>query len=83
MNKQVFSTPIDLGQITVTDPFWKREMELVRTEVIPYQWEALNDRVPGADPSWCMRNFRIAGRMMAEQREKGAAYVTPKYTTLG
>ena len=83
MNKQVFSTPIDLKQMTVTDPFWQREMELVRTEVIPYQWEALNDRVPGADPSWCMRNFRTAGRMMAEQREKGDAYVAPKYVNRG
>ena len=61
MNKQVFSSPIDLKKVTVSDPFWQREMELVRKEVIPYQWEALNDRVPGADPSWCMRNFRTAG----------------------
>ena len=83
MNKQVFSSPIDLKQVTVTDPFWHREMELVRTEVIPYQWEALNDRVPGADPSWCMRNFRIAGRMMAEQARKGAQYVPPVYSFRG
>ena len=83
MNKQVFSTPIDLKKVTVADPFWLREMELVRKEVIPYQWEALNDRVPGADPSWCMRNFRVAGRMMADQRRLGAQYVPPKYTNRG
>lgn len=83
MNKQVFSSPIDLKKVTVTDPFWQREMELVRNEVIPYQWEALNDRVPGADPSWCMRNFRIAGRMMADQRRLGVQYVPPKYTNRG
>ena len=82
MNKQVFSTPIDLKQITVTDPFWQREMELVRTEVIPYQWDALNDRVPGADPSWCMRNFRTAGKMMAEQRTN-AQYTPPAYSYRG
>ena len=82
MNKQVFSSPIDLKKITVTDPFWQREMELVRTEVIPYQWDALNDRVPGADPSWCMRNFRVAGRMMAEQRAN-AQYVPPSYSYRG
>ena len=82
MNKQVFSTPIDLKQITVTDPFWQREMELVRTEVIPYQWEALNDRVPGADPSWCMRNFRTAGKMMAEQRTN-TQYTPPAYSYRG
>ena len=83
MNKQVFSSPIDLKKVTVTDPFWQREMELVRKEVIPYQWEALNDRVPGADPSWCMRNFRVAGRMMADQHRLGAQYVPPKYTNRG
>ncbi len=83
MDKQVFSTPVDLKKITVTDPFWQREMELVRKEVIPYQWEALNDRVPDAEPSWCMRNFRVAGRMMAEQRAKGAQYIPPKYTYRG
>ena len=44
-------------------------MELVRTEVIPYQWEALNDRVPGADPSWCMRNFRIAGKIKGNNKK--------------
>ena len=82
MNKQVFSTPIDLKQITVTDPFWQREMELVRKEVIPYQWDALNDRVPGADPSWCMRNFRTAGQMMAEQRTN-AQYTPPAYSYRG
>lgn len=83
MNKQVFSSPIDLKKVIVTDPFWQREMELVRKEVIPYQWEALNDRVPGAEPSWCMRNFRVAGRMMADQRRLGAQYVPPKYTNRG
>ena len=82
MNKQVFSSPIDLKKVTVLDPFWQREMELVRKEVIPYQWDALNDRVPGADPSWCMRNFRIAGKMMAEQRAN-AQYVPPTYSYRG
>lgn len=28
--------------------------------VIPYQWEILNDRVEGAAPSRCVRNFKIA-----------------------
>ncbi|MBQ7848585.1 MAG: glycoside hydrolase family 127 protein [Clostridia bacterium] len=82
MDKQLFSSPIDLKQITVTDPFWHREMELVRKEVIPYQWDALNDRVPGADPSWCMRNFRTAGKMMAEQRQN-AQYTPPAYSYRG
>ena len=83
MNSQEFSNPVDLKQIRVTDSFWHREQELVRREVIPYQWEALNDRVEGAAPSYCMRNFRVAGRMMREKKSKGAAYVAPTYTFRG
>lgn len=40
--------------------FWARYAELVRGTVIPYQWEALNDRIAGAEPSGAIRNFRIA-----------------------
>ncbi|MDE5891349.1 MAG: glycoside hydrolase family 127 protein, partial [Acetatifactor sp.] len=83
MNSKEFSTPLDLKQIQITDAFWHREQELVRKEVIPYQWEALNDRVEGAAPSYCMRNFKVAGRMMREKKEKGAAYVAPAYTFRG
>ena len=83
MNSREFSNPLDLKRIQVTDAFWHREQELVRTEVIPYQWEALNDRVEGAAPSYCMRNFKVAGRMMREKKDKGAAYVAPAYTFRG
>ena len=40
--------------------FFKRVEDLVRDGVIPYQWEALNDRVPDAESSHCIENFRIA-----------------------
>ena len=83
MDKKNFSMPIDLKQVTVTDAFWHREQELVRREVIPYQWEALNDRIPDAAPSYCMHNFRAAGRMMQEKRKKGSAYIAPSYTFRG
>lgn len=83
MNYKEISIPLDLKQIRVTDDFWHREQELVRTQVIPYQWEALNDRVEGAAPSYCMRNFKVAGRMMREKQEKGQAYVAPAYTFRG
>ena len=83
MNNNFFSTPVDLKDINITDEFWHREQELVRKEVIPYQWEALNDRVEGAAPSYCMRNFKVAGRMMKEKQSKGAAYTPPVYTFRG
>ena len=70
MNERYFSRPVDLKNMKVTDAFWHREQELVRTEVIPYQWEALNDRVEGAAPSYCMHNFRVAGNMMKEKKAK-------------
>ena len=62
---------IDLMSIVITDDFWKTEQELVRTEVIPYQWEALNDRVPGAAPSFAMHNFRAAKALRARSHEPG------------
>jgi DUF1680 family protein len=63
MDKSKFSTHISVKDIKVTDSFWGAIMERIRTQVIPYQWEALNDRVPDAEPSYCMRNFKIAGQM--------------------
>ncbi|CAH1210192.1 MULTISPECIES: beta-L-arabinofuranosidase domain-containing protein [unclassified Paenibacillus] len=44
----------------INDPFWSPYVELVRNVVVPYQWEALNDRIEGAEPSRAIRNFRIA-----------------------
>ena len=75
--------PISLKNFKVADGFWKDEMELVRKEVIPYQWEILNDRVEGAAPSFCMRNFKIAGKITKDKKEQGAAYEEPKYTFRG
>jgi DUF1680 family protein len=40
--------------------FWARYARLVRSRVLPYQWDALNDRIVGAQPSGAIRNFRIA-----------------------
>ncbi len=77
------SKPLDLKCLRITDDFWGREQELVRTEVIPYQWEALNDRIPEAAPSYCMRNFKVAGRLMREQRQQGDKFKAPAYTYRG
>lgn len=80
MDQKHFSAPINLRNITVTDAFWKNEMELVRKEVIPYQWEALNDNVPGAAPSFCMKNYRLAGKLNA-RKKADPNYVQPVWTT--
>ncbi len=46
--------------VTLSDPFWSDYTERVQNVVIPYQYEALHDRAPGAEPSGAVRNFRIA-----------------------
>ena len=60
-----------IGNISVSDPFWGAFMERIRTKVIPYQWDALNDRVPGAEPSYCMRNFKLAAELTHSELNYG------------
>ncbi len=50
--------------------------------MIPYQWEALNDRVEGAAPSYCMHNFRAAAQLMAEKKAS-PGFQEPVYTDRG
>ncbi len=44
----------------IQDSFWDEYVNLVREVVVPYQWEALNDRVEGAEKSYAVNNFKIA-----------------------
>lgn len=81
MDKTRFSKPVDLMNIIITDSFWKAEMELVRKEVIPYQWEALNDRVAGAEPSYCMHNFKVAGKLNKQRDKEGKDFKQITYPT--
>jgi DUF1680 family protein len=62
---------IRLADVKITGGFWTPFMERIRTVVIPYQWEALNDRVPGAEPSHCMRNFKIAAQLSRPELDYG------------
>lgn len=47
-------------QVDIQDDFWLDYTGLIRKTVIPYQWDALNDRIEGAAPSYAICNFRIA-----------------------
>lgn len=58
-------------QTKLTGGFWKQYQELVRTQAIPHQWKALNDQLPGAEPSHCLANFKIAAGL-----ENGTYYGT-------
>lgn len=60
---------INLKDIHIKDYFWDRYVRLVREVIIPYQWDAMNDRIPDAEPSHCLENFKIAAG-----RKEGSFY---------
>lgn len=74
---------ISLKRIKIDDKFWNEAMELVRKEVIPYQWQLLNDQVKDAAPSFCMRNFRVAGKVTKRNRRPELSDKQPEYTYRG
>lgn len=51
---------LPLKALKVNDFFWNKYTGLVTKEIIPYQWKALNDEVAGAEPSYCIDNFKVA-----------------------
>jgi DUF1680 family protein len=71
MNPSAYSEFIKPGDIVINDQFWSAFMERVRATVIPYQWKALNDKVPGAEPSYCVRNFKLAAELTHPELDYG------------
>lgn len=70
-----------VSEITIKDEFWKRYIELIKNEMIPFQWNVLHDQgnitidkerndasIP-SDKSHAIENFRIAAG-----RSKGHHY---------
>jgi len=51
---------VPMKQVNIDDNFWGNYIKLVRDVVVPYQWEAINDRVEGAEKSHAVQNFKIA-----------------------
>lgn len=61
MTKQLKSTSfVPMKNVNIKDEFWSQYIDLVRDVVVPYQWEAINDRVEGAEKSHAVQNFKIA-----------------------
>ncbi|ADL52765.1 glycoside hydrolase family 127 protein [Clostridium cellulovorans] len=60
MDKFLTSEVLPIKSVEIKDDFWGKYIDLVNEVVIPYQWEALNDRLPDAEPSYAIKNFRIA-----------------------
>ncbi|MDR1446500.1 MAG: glycoside hydrolase family 127 protein [Treponema sp.] len=71
MDVSIQSEFIRPADIAVNDSFWGVFMERVRGNVIPYQWKALNDEVPGAEPSYCIRNFKLAAELTHPELDYG------------
>jgi uncharacterized protein len=44
----------------ITGGFWRSWQDLVGRKVIPHQWRAMNDQIPGAPKSHSVNNFRVA-----------------------
>lgn len=51
---------VELEKVELKEGFFKEYQGLVQEVVIPYQWEALNDRIPGAEKSYAIHNFKVA-----------------------
>ena len=60
MGKFELGMPLSLKDVRINGKFWDGILDTVRNVMIPYQWDALNDCVEGAEKSHCLMNFRIA-----------------------
>jgi len=52
--------PLAVKDVALNKSLLSERMRVIREEVIPYQWKALNDQVPGAEPSHAIENLQIA-----------------------
>ncbi len=50
----------ELKDVQIHDAFWDKYINLVEAVILPFQWELINDRVEGAEKSYCIQNFKIA-----------------------
>lgn len=70
MNTCEFSEHLTIKKVRINDDFWNNSIELVRREVIPYQYLALQDKIEGAEKSHCIENFMKA-KAVNDKRERG------------
>ncbi len=50
--------------VNIRPSFLRTLMDRVADRMIPYQWETLNDLVPDAAPSYCIRNLKAAAGLI-------------------
>lgn len=79
--KQNIITPA-LQNIGITDPLFGRYADVVAEKLLPYQWEVLNDRIPGVEKSYSVENFRVAAGESSGQRQGAVFCDTDAYKWL-
>jgi hypothetical protein len=63
-----------IKRFEINDEFFGRYESLVREVVIPYQENALNDMIEGAEKSHCIENFRMAAEKLRTGKCTGEFY---------
>lgn len=58
---------VDLRKIKIHDSFWEKHVQLVKDTIIPYQWDAINDRIEGAELSHSIENYKIAAGRVSKK----------------
>ena len=71
MKRSLIAT--SLSNITITDALFASYIDKVAQKLLPYQWEVLNDRIPGVESSYCIENFKIAAGL-AQGHHRGAVF---------
>ncbi len=62
-----------LSHIRVTDPLFGSYIDQVSRQLLPYQWNVLNDKLPDVKSSYCISNFRIAAGL-EQGHHRGAVF---------
>ncbi len=65
--------PIRIEDCHITDPLFGEHVRLMADHMLPYQWDVLNDRAAGEEPTHCAENFRIAAGELPG-RHQGAVF---------
>ena len=60
--------PLPLGDIHIRDPLFGHYIEKLHSEIIPYQWDMINDQAESGAKSGCLKNFRIAAGLETGER---------------
>ncbi len=81
MNKSCFSYPVSLENVKILDSFWNEKIDLIENKAIPYQFDALCNKIEGAPKSNCIRNFLLAHECIEKRKQgiKTETYPTDKW----